>query len=132
MKLLKMDLVVPSYTQLSRRMKQLPIKLKDQVHGNIHVVLDESGLKVFGKEEWKVRQHGDSKHRIWRKLDIGLEVESQEIVMMQLTDNHIGENELFNRLLDQYKEGYDKIGGDKGYDSFACHEEVGRRYNKKF
>jgi hypothetical protein len=83
---------------------------------------------MFGEGEWKVRQHGYSKHRMWRKLHIGLDVESQEIVMMELTDNGVGENRLLKPLLDQYDSGtLSCVGGDKGYDSFESHEEIGRQ-----
>lgn len=116
---------VPSYTQLCRRQKTLNLKLRHHVKGKIHVVVDGTGLKIFGEGEWKVRQHGYTKHRMWRKLHIGIDVETQEIVMMELTDNKVGENKKFPGLLEQYKGGYSKIGGDKGYDSYDCHEQVG-------
>ena len=123
--LLKVELKVPSYTQISRRQRTLLVKLKHEVKGSIHVVVDATGLKVFGEGEWKVRQHGYTKRRMWRKLHIGIDIKTQEVVMMELSDNHIGENKLFRPLLEQYGDGYTTIGGDKGYDSFDCHEAVG-------
>jgi len=115
----------PCYTQICRRQKTLSLKLAHHVRGAIHVVIDGTGLKVFGEGEWKVRQHGYIKHRMWRKLHIGIDVKSQEIVMMELTDNKVGENKKLKGLLEQYQDGYTTIGGDKGYDSFDCHEQVG-------
>jgi hypothetical protein len=117
---------VPSYTQLCRRQAKLAVKLKHRVKGKIHVVIDGTGLKMYGEGEWKVRQHGYTKHRMWRKLHIGIDVATQQIVMMELTDNTIGENKKLRGLLDQYADGYTKIGGDKGYDSYDCHEQVGK------
>jgi hypothetical protein len=63
MELLGFDLPVPDYSTLSRRMKKLEVKLgKLKSKGKrIHVVLDSTGLKVFGEGEWKVRQHGLSR-----------------------------------------------------------------------
>jgi hypothetical protein len=116
----------PCYTQICRRQEELEVKLKHGIKGKIHVVVDGTGLKIFGEGEWKVRQHGYTKHRMWRKLHIGIDVETQQIVMMELTDNKVGENKKFSSLLEQYGEGYTKIGGDKGYDSYDCHEEVGK------
>lgn len=118
-------ITVPSYTQLCRRQKELALKLKHNVKGKIHVVIDGTGLKIFGEGEWKVRQHGYTKHRMWRKLHIGIDVETQEIVMMELTDNKVGENKKLKELLEQYEGGYTGVGGDKGYDSHDCHEQVG-------
>jgi hypothetical protein len=124
-KMLGIKVSIPSYTQLCRRQKTLNIKLKHRVKGAVHVVVDGTGLKIFGEGEWKVRQHGYTKRRMWRKLHIGVDVESQEIIMMELTDNKVGENKKLEGLLNQYKGGYSNVGGDKGYDSFECHELVG-------
>lgn len=124
---LKLKIESPSYTQICRRQKELDIKLQHQVKGPIHVVVDATGLKIFGEGEWKVRQHGYSKHRMWRKLHVGIDVESKEFVMVELTDNHIGESKLLKPLLDQYTDDLIKVGGDKGYDSYECHEAIGRR-----
>lgn len=123
--LMGIKISIPSYTQICRRQKSLNLQLKHNVKGKIHVVVDGTGLKVFGEGEWKVRQHGYIKHRMWRKLHIGIDVTTQELVMMELTDNKIGESKKFKALLEQYKAGYEKIGGDKGYDSYDCHEHIG-------
>lgn len=125
-KLIGFKIKAPCYSQLCRRQKELEVQLKHRVKGKIHVVVDGTGLKIFGEGEWKVRQHGYIKHRMWRKLHIGIDVKSQQIVMMELTDNKIGENKKFAELLSQYKDGYETVGGDKGYDSYACHEEIGK------
>lgn len=124
-KLINIEIKVPCYTQICRRQKELDINLDHNVKGKIHVVVDGTGLKIFGEGEWKVRQHGYTKHRMWRKLHIGIDVATQQIVMMELTDNKVGENKKLKDLLEQYKDGYSKVGGDKGYDSYACHELIG-------
>ena len=41
--------------------------------GAVHLVVDSTGLKVFGEGEWKVRQHGWSKRRLWRKLHLAVD-----------------------------------------------------------
>ncbi|MCY1254253.1 Acetaldehyde dehydrogenase [compost metagenome] len=66
------DLPVPNYTTLSRRAQDLNVVLPEQRPGQaLHLVVDSTGLKVFGEGEWKVRKHGYSKRRtsarcIWR------------------------------------------------------------------
>jgi Transposase DDE domain len=124
---LKLEVQVPCYTQVCRRQKELALKVKHAVTGPLHVVVDGTGLKIFGEGEWKVRQFGYTKHRMWRKLHIGIDVKSREIVMEELTDNHTGENKWLKPLLDQYAGDLITVGADKGYDSFECHEEVGKR-----
>lgn len=64
--ILHLDMDVPHYSVLSRRSKTLKISsvLVRRINkgGHLHIVLDSTGLKVYGEGEWKVRQHGYSKH----------------------------------------------------------------------
>ena len=78
--LMNLSLPVPRHSTLSRRRKTLDIQpIKPSARGPIDIVLDGSGLKVFGAGEWCVEKHGKSQRR-WRKLSIGLDPESGEIV----------------------------------------------------
>jgi len=60
---LRVELSSPDHTTLSRHGKALKVNLPKHKTGNLHVVIDSSGLKVYGEGEWKVRQHGYSKRR---------------------------------------------------------------------
>ena len=64
-KLLNIDLNVPHYSTLSRRLEHIPCDLVNTLAPDepIHLALDSTGLKVYGEGEWKVRQHGYSKRR---------------------------------------------------------------------
>jgi hypothetical protein len=69
--LLKLDIIIPSYSQICRRQAELSIDLSPIKNNEpIHVVVDSTGLKVFGEGEWKTRQHGISKRRTWRKIHL--------------------------------------------------------------
>ena len=46
----------------------------------LHVVADSTGMKGFGEGEWKVRQHGYTYRRTWRKVHLGVDEASGEIV----------------------------------------------------
>jgi len=72
-------LPVPDHTTLSRRGRTVSVRLPKQAQGPLHLVLDSSGLKVYGEGEWKVRQHGYSRRRTWRKIHLGVDSESGEI-----------------------------------------------------
>jgi hypothetical protein len=61
--LMEVDLLVPDYTTLCRRAASVRITLPKRAEGPLHLVLDSTGLKVYGEGEWKVRQHGYSKRR---------------------------------------------------------------------
>lgn len=59
------------------------------------MVLDSTGLKVYGEGEWKVRQDGISKRRTWRKIHLGVDVNSGEIICGTVTTNDSKDRELF-------------------------------------
>jgi hypothetical protein len=118
MGLLGLDLPVPDYSTLSRRMKKLEVKLgKLKSKGKkIHIVLDSTGLKVFGEGEWKVRQHGYSKRRTWMKLHLAVDEADGEILSMSLTENYFKDNELFEDLLQGLEEEISDVSADGAYD----------------
>ena len=71
--LMDLDLKAANYSTLSRRQAalqiELPVRSKEEP---IHLVVDSSGLKIFGEGEWKVRQPGWTQRRTWRKLHLGI------------------------------------------------------------
>jgi hypothetical protein len=74
------DLRVPNYTTLSRRAQELQVTLPEMSSGDpIHLVVDSTGVKLYGEGEWKVRKHGYSKRRTWRKVHLGLDVKTGQI-----------------------------------------------------
>ena len=85
---MQLDLAIPDYTSLCKRAAKLGIAiLLTKKKGKIDIVVDSTGLKVFGEGEWKVKKHGWAKHRTWRKLHLAIDPETQEIVADDLTDN---------------------------------------------
>src|SRR5262249_29721745 len=70
--LLMLSLPIPCYTQICRRAQFLGQRIKRLCNKRkiTDIVIDSSGLKVFGEGEWKVRQHGASKRRTWRKVHL--------------------------------------------------------------
>lgn len=126
--LLKVDLPVPDYTTICRRSHslrvQLPVALSDEP---LHVLVDSSGIKVFGEGEWKVRKHGYSKRRTWRKLHIGVDAATQQIVAAVVTTNEVGDPTVLPDLLDQIPEEVEKVTGDGAYDTKKSYEAINGR-----
>ena len=57
--LLNINLPIPRYTTLARRLRQLNIQFNlPRQKEPIFLAIDSSGLKFFGEGEWKVRVHG--------------------------------------------------------------------------
>jgi len=114
--LLGADLEVPDHTTLSRRGKTVPIRLPKTARGPLHLVLDSTGLKVYGEGEWKVRQHGYSKRRTWRKIHLSLDADSGEIQAALLTEAGVHDAEAVPELLAQIERPLASAAGDGAYD----------------
>jgi hypothetical protein len=124
MDILDLGLEVPSYTQISRRQSSIQLPRLGKSSESIHMVIDASGLKVFGEGEWKVRQHGWERHRTWRKLHIGVDEKSRLIFSSDLTERQCGDDKKLPDLLKQYQGKIYQVSADGAYDSHACFEEI--------
>lgn len=114
--LLHIALPVPDYTTVCRRAKRLTVKMPTTVQGPVYAVLDSTGLKIFGEGEWKVRQHGYSKRRTWRKLHLSVDEASGEIQAEVLTEASVDDAEAALELLEQTAVEIERLGGDGAYD----------------
>jgi hypothetical protein len=120
-------LPVPNFTTLSRRAQTLKVTLPAQrPHEPMHLVIDSTGLKVYGEGEWKVRKHGWSKRRTWRKVHLAMDANTGQICAALMTHQDEGDGEVLPDLLDQIPADVmiDTIGGDGAYDTKACHARI--------
>src|SRR3954451_17013295 len=99
--LMAVDLAVPDYTTLCRRAATIRVTLPRRAEGPLHLVLDSTGLKVYGEGEWKVRQHGDSKRRTGLKPRLAVDPQTHEIQAAIVTDPGVTDAEAAPALLDQ-------------------------------
>ena len=114
--LLGVKLPIPDYTTLNRRAKTLKIQLPTSEKGSIHLVLDSTGLKVYGEGEWKVRKHGYSKRRTWRKLHLAVDEATGEIEAEVLTAAGGDDAEETTELLGQTQTKIKQLSADGAYD----------------
>jgi IS5 family transposase len=127
-RLMKLDLAIPDYTSLCKRAKKLDIDLSiRKTKGKIDIVVDSTGLKVFGEGEWKTRTHGKSKRRTWRKLHLAIDPLTQEIVADVLTDNSVHDSEPVAPMLKQVRNKVRKFYGDGAYDPWKVRNELENR-----
>ena len=122
--LLHIALTVPDHSTLSKRGKTLPVKLPKKAHGALTLVMDSTGLKIYGEGEWKVRTHGKSKRRTWRKLHLGVDPASGEIQAVALTENSISDDEMAETLLQQIEQPLAKFAGDGSYDKRKVYDAL--------
>ena len=129
--LLALDLPVISYSQLSRRCANLEVELpRRHKREPLHLVVDSTGLKVFGEGEWKVRQHGYTKRRTWRKLHLGVDEATGEIIAAVVTTNDLADSQMLGELLAQIDGQVAQVSGDGGYDKRPCYEAIKKRQAK--
>jgi len=128
MELLKVNLRVPDYSQICRRQKDLPAPLglfKRLLGEPVHLVIDSSGLKIYGEGEWKVRQHGVSKRRTWRKLHLAVDEQTGQILAHRLTDKDTDDACQLPDLVQQVQQRgikVNKTGADGSYDTFDTYQ----------
>jgi hypothetical protein len=127
--LMKVECKVPCYSVLCRRLRRLSVKIpRIKSKAPRDIVLDSTGLKVYGEGEWKVRMHGISKRRTWRKLHLGIDAQTQEVVCAVMSTNDVQDFEVFENLLTQVEEGgINRVCADGIYDVKHCYEFCHKR-----
>ncbi len=131
--MLQLDLPVPSFSTLCRRRKHLSVCLpRKSTIDAVHLVVDSTGLKVFGHPvqnqtglggEWFGRkyfprkgQKPRRKPRLWRKIHLGIDEASGEILAAILTTSHMHDKTYLAPILDQVGEPLVQVTADGGYD----------------
>ena len=123
--LMQIALDIPDYTSLAKRAAKLGVVLDVRKHnGPIDVVVDSTGLKVFGEGEWKMRKHGKSKRRTWRKLHLAVNPDTHEIEAETLTENSCDDASQVDDLLDQVAGSMEAFYGDGAYDQRKVYETL--------
>ena len=126
--LMKLPLRCPDYSCVSRRAKSVSIPFKNPTRGEIaHLVIDSTGLKVFGEGEWKVKKHGQEKRRVWRKLHLAVDADTHEIICADLSLNNVTDAEAFPGLIRQTHRKIRAACADGAYDTKRCHDELRRK-----
>lgn len=108
--LLGLKLQVSHYSRLSRRAGDLKIKLAELTKTKrkpTDIVIDSTGLKIYGEGEWKVRTHGKQKRRAWRKYHVAINPDTHEVMAVELTEANLHDCNVLPALLPAHK----KIGG---------------------
>lgn len=127
-KLMQAEVAIPDYSSLAKRAAKLSVLLSVTTRkGPIDVVVDSTGLKVFGEGEWKMRKHGKSKRRTWRKLHLTVNPHTQEIEAEVLTENSGHDADQVDGLLDQVNGPVAAFYGDGAYDQWKVYDSLGGR-----
>ncbi len=129
--LLGVGIVVPDFSTLSRRSSGLTLRATRKPGGGkpAHLVVDSTGLKIFGEGDWLEEKHKTKrKRRSWRKLHLGLDLVSGEIVCCDLTKDDVGDPTALPDLLDQVDGPVDLFLADGAYDGEPTSELLATRF----
>ena len=125
--LLGVELPVPDYMTITRRQAGLELSPGAAPAATPrHIVIDTTGLRVFGAGEWTIRKHGvgRGRRRTWRKLHLGVDEASKEIVAVDLTTSGVHDSPHLPVVLEQVRGDVGQVSGDRAYDSGTCYQAI--------
>ena len=126
---LGVDIAIPDHTTLSRRGGGLTILLKRLDRAEpLHLLVDSTGLKIYGEGEWLDQKHGIRSRRRWRKLHLGIDAVTHEIVASELTSDDVGDVSEIPALLDQIDAEVASLTADGAYDGEVVYDAVAERH----
>jgi len=126
-KLMDAEVAIPDFTSLAKRAAKLGVSLDlPAKQGPIDVVIDSTGLKVFGAGEWRSEAYRTPKRRTWRKLHLSINAATQEIVAEVLTSKSSDDADQVPELLDQVAAPVSKMYGDGAYDKWKLYHVLER------
>jgi hypothetical protein len=127
-RLMNLDIGIPDHTTLSRRSAAGALVTDlARVTGPVHVVIDSTGLKVYGAGEWHREQHGGRDRRTWCKLHLAVDSDSGAILACELTDKDVGDPSQVGNLLDQVAGDIVSVTADGAYDGEPVYRTVADR-----
>jgi Transposase DDE domain len=84
-------------------------------------------LKIYGEGEWLDQKHGIRSRRRWRKLPLGVDARTHEIVAEEFTPDDVGDISELPDLLDQIGADVASVTADGAYDGVAVYDAVAER-----
>ena len=128
--LMRVQLEAPDHTTISRRSGLLAVPLRSIPRsGAINLVIDSSGLAIFGEGQWAAVKHGGKGIQGWRKLHLGVD-ETGAIVAQGLAKSNVDDAATGISLIDAVKSKITTVITDGAYDTrtfYASAESRGAR-----
>jgi len=124
--IMKISLEIPDYSRLCRQAMSLEIpNLKNTTEQTpINILIDSTGLKVFGAGQWHESKHGLKKRREWRKLHLVIDRDSQAILAQELTTEEDSDDSQVQPLLEKIEQEIGSISGDTAYDTDDVYQTI--------
>jgi transposase len=127
-RLLNLEIGIPDHTTLARRSAALSLATAlAKARGPMHVLIDSTGLKVYGAGEWHQAKQGGRGRRDWRKLHLAVDPDSGEILACALTDKETADPTQVGPLLDQIAGVITSVTADGAYDGDPVYRAIADR-----
>ena len=129
LRLLGLELAMPDHSTIGRRATTLQVPPRPRSGSEpVHLLVDSTGLKLGGPGEWLLEKHGTRKRRSWRKLHLGVDAATGQIVAAELTTNEVDDGSQVGPLLDQVVGPVATFTGDGAYDRDDVYGAVAERH----
>ena len=124
--LMRIEPDIPDYTRICRRAKTLDVSGLENIDNDehIHVLIDSTGLKIFGQGQWHEEKHGLKKRREYRKLHLAIARNTHAIVAQELTTSNTSDESQVKPLLENINQKIDSVSADGAYDSDKVYEVI--------
>jgi len=124
-RLMGLNISSPDHTTISRRLASIeldrPSLKRDEP---ITVLIDSTGLQIFTSGEWSEVKHKTIRKKEWRKLHIGIDENTKEIVASTLSSNKVSDGSQVLPLLSQVESDVKAIKADGAYDSDPLRKQL--------
>ncbi len=86
-----LGVAIPNFRTLHYRLTKEEINLEDlpqieNLQDDFVIVLERAGLKVTNRGEWLRKKHGKRARRGWIKLHVAFDINSKQVVSVEVTD----------------------------------------------
>jgi hypothetical protein len=124
--LMKITLDIPDHTSFSRRAKSLKLSklLTISTKKSLNIIIDSTGLKVLGPNEWQDFKHKSGKRKSWRKLHLMIDEQYQQIVASELTEDNISDDAMVGPLLKTISNPIKSFKADRAYDTNKVYKDI--------
>jgi hypothetical protein len=90
----------------------------------LHVLIDSTGLQVYGAGRWLEAKHGAKSRRTWRRLHLAVDAANGMIVAQTLADQDADDPSQVGPLLDQTDGTIIQVKADGAYDGAPTYQTI--------
>jgi hypothetical protein len=113
---------------MSRRGETLPVSRPRAGSDPLHLLVDSTGLKLCGPGEWLVEKHAARARRSWRKLHIGVDADTGQIIAADRTSKDVDDGAQVAPSLEPIAGPVTSFTGHGAYDPDDVYREVCQRH----